>query len=120
MAANDVQLPMIDLSGYLNPTSPQDRDEVIAKVRKACNEFGFFQVKGHGVTLEQQRGLFRGMSNFFSQSTEEKLKYSFLEHPCRRGYEASGMSLRDGDSMADAKEVGAVSWTLLLDSIFVG
>lgn len=30
---------------------------------------------------------------------------SFLENPCRRGYEAAGMSLREGDPLPDAKEV---------------
>ena len=105
MAANGVHLPTIDLSGYLAPKSPEDKARVVAQVREACNEFGFFQLKGHGVTLEQQQGLFWGMDNFFSLPKEEKLKNSFLENPCRRGYEASGMSLRDSDKMADSKEV---------------
>jgi len=106
MATNDIQLPVIDLSEYITPRSPAGRDKVIAQVRDACSKFGFFQLTGHGVTLEQQRGLFRGMDNFFSLAAEEKLKYSFLENPCRRGYEASGMSLRDTDVVADSKEVG--------------
>ncbi|KAH8667029.1 2OG-Fe(II) oxygenase [Xylariales sp. PMI_506] len=104
MAAAALQLPLIDLSGYLAPKSPEDRDRVIAQVRDACSEFGFFQLKGHGVTLQQQQGLFRGMHNFFNLPAEDKLKYSFLENPCRRGYEASGQSLRDTDVIADSKE----------------
>lgn len=113
MAANDLQLPLIDLSRYIAPKSPGDRDKVIAQVRDACSEFGFFQLKGHGVALEQQQRLFQSLDNFFGLPKEEKLKYSFLENPCRRGYEASGMSLRDGDAMADAKEVPLPVFPLL-------
>ncbi|RYP10536.1 hypothetical protein DL764_000589 [Monosporascus ibericus] len=31
---------------------------------------------------------------------------SFLEDPCRRGYEVPGMSLREGDPLPDAKKPG--------------
>lgn len=41
-------------------------------------------------------------------SKEDKRKLSYLENPCRRGYEASGISLRDGDAMPASKEVRAL------------
>ena len=105
MSEDDVKLPIIDLSGYIAPKSPQDRDRVIAEVRNACTEYGFFQLKGHGVPLNLQQGLLKSLKTFFSMPKEEKLKLSYLENPCRRGYEASGMSMRDGDAMPDSKEV---------------
>jgi isopenicillin N synthase-like dioxygenase len=105
MAADDSVLPIIDLSGYINPKSPGDQEQVIAQVRDACGRYGFFQVKGHGVPLKAQEGLIQGLSNFFSLPKEEKLKLSFLKNPCRRGYEASGDSIREGDAFPDSKEV---------------
>lgn len=74
-------------------------------MRDACQQYGFFLAKGHGVSLEAQQSLIRGLQIFFSLPKEEKLKMSFLENPCRRGYEASGMSHRAGDALPDSKEV---------------
>lgn len=105
ISTEDVVLPIIDLSGYLAPKSPGDRKQVIAEVRDASRQYGFFQVRGHGVPLNLQRDLLRSMNNLFNLPKEEKLKMSFLENPCRRGYEAAGMSLREGDPLPDAKEV---------------
>ena len=105
MSEDDIQLPIIDLSGYINPKSPEDKEKVIAEVRDACKDYGFFQVKGHGVPLETQQGLLESIKTLFSLPKEEKLKLSYLENPCRREYEASGMSMREGDAMPDSKEV---------------
>lgn len=105
MSADDSQLPTIDLSGYIAPKSPEDKEKVIAQVRDACRDYGFFQVKGHGVSLSLQQELLKSLGRLFSMPKEEKLKLSYLENPCRRGYEASGMSVRDGDAMPDSKEV---------------
>lgn len=107
MSKDDVVLPIIDLSGYLNPNSPEDSERVIEQVRDASRQYGFFQVKGHGVPLSLQQDLLRSMDHLFSLPKEDKLKMSFLENPCRRGYEAAGMSLREGDPLPDAKEVQA-------------
>ena len=105
MSEDDIKLPIIDLSGYLAPKSPQDRERVIAEVRAACAEYGFFQLKGHGVPLKLQQELLKSLGTLFRMPKEEKLKLSYLENPCRRGYEASGMSMREGDAMPDSKEV---------------
>lgn len=105
MSPADVALPIIDLSGYLAPKSQEDKQRVIDQVRDAARQYGFFQVKGHGIPLSLQRDLLRCMDNVFSLPMEEKLGLSFLDNPCRRGYEASGMSHREGDALPDAKEV---------------
>ncbi|KAJ6009562.1 hypothetical protein N7522_004578 [Penicillium canescens] len=102
--SDEMNLPIIDLSGYLNPKSPEDREHVIAQVHDASQQYGFFQVRGHGVPPSLQYDLVRSMGNLFSLPKEEKLQMSFLENPCRRGYEAAGMSLREGDPLPDAKE----------------
>lgn len=103
-------LPIIDLDRYIHPTSCDQQDAVVAEVREACQKYGFFQVKGHGISSEAQEGLLLGLNRFFSLPKEEKVKLSFLKNPCRRGYEASGMSLRNGDALPDSKEVWMSPW----------
>ncbi|KAI0172767.1 putative 2OG-Fe(II) oxygenase family oxidoreductase [Hypoxylon sp. FL1284] len=104
MSSSTIALPIIDLSGYLNPKSPEDKERVVKEVRDAARQYGFFQAKGHGVPLSLQQDLIRCMGNVFNLPKEDKMKMSFLENPCRRGYEASGMSHREGDALPDAKE----------------
>ncbi|KAL7911484.1 2OG-Fe(II) oxygenase [Trichoderma velutinum] len=102
--SDEIVLPLIDLGPYLNPQAPGDQEKVIAEVRDACGKYGFFQVKGHGVPLKAQENLIQALSNFFSLPKEEKVKLSFLNNPGRKGYEASGMSIRVGDKLPDSKE----------------
>ena len=96
---------MIDLGGYLARSAAKDKERVVTQVRNAARDYGFFQIRGHGIPLSVQQDLLRCMDNIFGLPTEEKLKMSFLENPCRRGYEAPGMSHREGDDLPDAKEV---------------
>lgn len=105
MSSAENTLPTIDLSGYINPKSDEDKAQVIAQVREACEQYGFFQIIGHGVPLSAQQGLFRGIDNLFNMPKEDKMKLSFLNNMCRRGYEASGDTHRVGDALPDSKEV---------------
>ena len=105
MSTDQTALPVVDLSGYISPQNPADKARVIAEVRDVCGQYGFFQAKGHGVPVNLQRGLLKSIDTLFSLPEEEKLKLSFLENISRRGYEKSGMSLRDGDALPDSKEV---------------
>lgn len=107
MAPIDNELPLIDFSGYISPdATPESKAKVIKEVSDACARYGFFQLKGHGVPLEMQKAHLQALSNFFSLPKAEKMELSFLKDPCRRGYESSGDSLRDGDPLPDSKEVG--------------
>lgn len=105
MPTDQVNLPLIDLGGYINPKVPGDKEKVIAAVRDACTEFGFFQATGHGIPASLQKGLLSSINTLFELPDEEKLALSFLKNPSRRGYEKSGMSLREGDALPDSKEV---------------
>lgn len=103
-------LPLIDFSGYISPkATPESKAKVIKEVSEACARYGFFQLKNHGVPLVLQKAHLQALSNFFSLPKEEKMKLSFLKDPCRRGYESSGDSLRDGDPLPDSKEVSRVA-----------
>jgi isopenicillin N synthase-like dioxygenase len=105
MSDKAAQFPLIDISGYLNPTSPEDKARVIAQVRDAFKTVGFFQCTGHGVPVSLQRTMFKSLERFFSQPKEQKMEISVFKSRCRRGYEASGAHSRDGKAMPDAKEV---------------
>ena len=105
MSTDEATLPLIDLGRYMNPKLPGDKERVIAEVRDACAQYGFFQTKGHGIPLSLQRGLLQSIDTLFDMPKKEKRKLSFLENVSRRGYEESGMSLRDGDDLPDSKEV---------------
>lgn len=100
----DIKLPLIDLSGYINPKSPEDKERVINEVKDACTEFGFFQLKGHGIPMSLQKGLLKSIDTLFALPDEEKMALSYLKNQSRRGYEKSGMSLREGDALPDSKE----------------
>ncbi|KOS18160.1 putative iron/ascorbate oxidoreductase [Escovopsis weberi] len=102
--SDEITLPLIDLSGYINPRFPGDRERVIAEVRDACAQYGFFRATGHGIPMDLQKGLLKSIDAVFGMPREEKLKLSYLDNDCRRGYEESGMSLRDGDALPDSKE----------------
>ncbi|KAI0869485.1 2OG-Fe(II) oxygenase [Hypoxylon argillaceum] len=104
MSTDEIRLPIVDLSDYLRSDSLDKKEHVIAQIRDACKQFGFFQLTGHGIPLTLQHELFKSLDRLFKMPTEEKLKLSYLENPCRRGYEASGMSMRDGDPLPDSKE----------------
>lgn len=101
----EITLPLIDLSGYINPQKPGDKERVIAEVRDACAQFGFFQTTGHGIPLSSQQDLLTSIDTLFALPKEDKRELSFLKNVCRRGYEESGMTLREGDALPDSKEV---------------
>ncbi|KAL6860459.1 hypothetical protein ACO1O0_004487 [Amphichorda felina] len=104
MSDKAAQFPLVDISGYLNPTSPEDKAQVIAQIRDAFKTVGFFQCTGHGVPVSLQRDMFKSIERFFSQPKEQKMEISVFKSRCRRGYEASGAHSRDGKAMPDAKE----------------
>lgn len=115
--ADEFVVPTIDLSGYINPKSSNDKEEVITQVRDACRQYGFFQVKGHGVPIKTQQELIQSVRNVFDMPKEEKLALSFLKNSCRRGYEGAGDSLREGDALPDFKEVRVYSGTQCCNAV---
>lgn len=107
MSEKAAQFPLVDISGYINPTSPEDKAQVVAQIRDAFKTYGFFQCTGHDVPVSLQRDMFKSMERFYSLPKEEKMEISVHKSPCRRGYEASGVHSRDGKAMPDAKEVNS-------------
>jgi isopenicillin N synthase-like dioxygenase len=88
-------IPVIDLAAFLQDR--RDADAVVAEIRQACCEFGFFYAVGHGVDEDLQSRL-EGLSRqFFALDLETKLQIS-MEHGGRawRGYFPVGAELTLG------------------------
>ncbi|CAO2815142.1 unnamed protein product [Amaranthus hypochondriacus] len=73
-------IPTMDLSiiSSLNHLSNTNIDEklgaLIAEIAKACEEWGFFQVINHGVSLQKLESIKLAARKFFSLSKQEKMK----------------------------------------------
>ncbi|PIM99900.1 Iron/ascorbate family oxidoreductase [Handroanthus impetiginosus] len=66
------QVPVIDLSGILDPDR---RKEIVERVRIASETWGFFQVVNHGIPLSVLDSMTDGVQKFFDMDVEEKKKY---------------------------------------------
>ncbi|KAK7362688.1 hypothetical protein VNO77_04808 [Canavalia gladiata] len=71
-------IPVIDLSPITNNTvsDPSVIESLVKEIGNACKEWGFFQVKNHGVPLAVRQRVEEASRLFFAQSTEEKRKVS--------------------------------------------
>ena len=68
-----VTVPIVDVAPFLAGDAA-GRQRVVAEVRQACEEIGFFLIAGHGVPPSLVDGI-RGVTNrFFDLPLEEKLK----------------------------------------------
>ncbi|AES96068.1 putative oxidoreductase [Medicago truncatula] len=63
-------IPIIDLS-YCDGNNPSSL-EVIHKISKACEEFGFFQIVNHGVPDQVCTKMMKAITNFFELAPEER------------------------------------------------
>uniref|UniRef100_A0A1D1YAI9 S-norcoclaurine synthase 1 n=2 Tax=Anthurium amnicola TaxID=1678845 RepID=A0A1D1YAI9_9ARAE len=79
------QLPVIDLAVLLGEGRPSSRDEA-AKLRSACEDWGFFQLVNHGVGEEAVESMKAAMEGFFSQPLEEKMGSSEQRAGSIEGY----------------------------------
>lgn len=71
----DLEIPTVDLSS-LNSNDKATRKQLVAKVRAACLDWGFFHVIKHGVPVELLDRVQKQAQKFFSLPKEEKLKVS--------------------------------------------
>ena len=65
-----LQVPSIDISQGL------ENAEVITQLADACEQWGFFQITGHGVDTALRRDFFAAMGDFFALLSEEKNQLS--------------------------------------------
>ncbi|PRQ36490.1 putative non-heme dioxygenase domain, isopenicillin N synthase [Rosa chinensis] len=74
MPSSVFQFPIIDLPGITHGNSAL-RDEVIEKVRHACQKLGFFQVVNHGIPVNVLDEVIRGIREFHEQDSELKKEF---------------------------------------------
>ncbi|KAK6919480.1 Non-hem dioxygenase N-terminal domain, partial [Dillenia turbinata] len=73
--ATNTSIPVIDLSG-LDGSDDQRRLLTIKEIGSACEEWGFFQVKNHGVRISLMEEMVKAVEEFFNLPFEEKNKYA--------------------------------------------
>src|SRR5262245_22572 len=94
-------LPVVDIRPLISRT--EGYSSVATEIGKACREFGFFYVIGHGVDQSLQGRLEEVSRKFFSQPLETKLEISMARGGrAWRGYFPVGGELTSGK--ADLKE----------------
>lgn len=64
-------LPVIDMEGV----DGERRGVVLRQIQKACEDWGFFQVKNHGVPLSLLKRMQEAATGFFNRPWEEKMSY---------------------------------------------
>src|SRR5262245_25940343 len=96
-----VRIPVIDVSSLTSGT--KDRHDVATEIGKACREWGFFYIVGHGVDEQLQYRLEKISRQFFAEALETKLAIRMaLGGKAWRGYFPVGGELTSGNP--DLKE----------------
>lgn len=101
MAEIKAEIPTIDIEPWLKGSDPES---VVSEVRSACMTYGFFQLTGHGISLDLQHKAFECSKRFFSLPLEQKLRLT-KDPLSGRGYEAIGSQALQAGDTPDQKEV---------------
>jgi isopenicillin N synthase-like dioxygenase len=78
-------IPIIDIAPFLDG-SPAGKREVAAALNRACEDIGFFMIKGHGVSPEMIDRTYATAEAFFHLPVGEKLKIRQPAPEISRGY----------------------------------
>ncbi|KAH7135909.1 hypothetical protein B0J11DRAFT_576464 [Dendryphion nanum] len=82
-------LPIIDISAFLQPASSAEaRQKVANSVNRACVDYGFFYLTGHGLPISKLEQIISLARDFFALPVEEKNKI--------KRYDAGGPEGGDG------------------------
>lgn len=101
-----VEIPIIDISGYL-AGNLKAKCRIVREFRNACENQGFLQVVGHSVPADLQSRYLASLAEFFALPAEEKEKVAQSKSKCHRGYEHIGgqkLDELDENATADQKE----------------
>ena len=94
LSSPPVTLPVIDISRFRGP----DREALLADLRAAAYEVGFFYVTGHGVAPDLQRRALDVAREFFALPEAARLEIENVNSPQFRGYTRTGTEHTGGKS----------------------
>jgi isopenicillin N synthase-like dioxygenase len=83
------------------PGAGDRHSELLQQVRTACAEWGFFQVKNHGVPLSVMTQMQQVVHEFLELPPEEKNKVSFTN--------PEGVTIEEGYTSRQGMSEGAIS-----------
>jgi isopenicillin N synthase-like dioxygenase len=70
---SSIRLPIVDIGPYLDPSSSTEaRKATASSIDKACREFGFLYVTGHGIPKQRLDDLLELGHKFFALSQDAK------------------------------------------------
>lgn len=76
-----VEIPIIDVSGYL-AGDVQAKGRIVDEFRNACENQGFLQVVGHSVPANLQSWYIASLVEFFALPAREKEKVAQSKSKC--------------------------------------
>ncbi|BCS21126.1 isopenicillin N synthase family dioxygenase [Aspergillus puulaauensis] len=96
-----IEIPVIDISGYLQNDKTKTR-EIVAALQSACKNPGFFQITGHSVSADLPA--LQSLQGFFSLPQDVKKQVHRSKSKCLRGYEVVGEQKLEAAMGGDQKE----------------
>ncbi|CAG8260614.1 unnamed protein product [Penicillium nalgiovense] len=114
---NPNEPPIIDFAPfYANDSTKED---LIHQIRRACEQFGFFQLINHAIPTELQTAVLQHSSEFFNLPLEAKEKYNQATGGFNRGYERLRSQNFEKRTKGDLKEGFYLGKDLPLDDAYV-
>ncbi len=98
-----IEIPVIDISGYLQNNEAKTRD-IVTAFRSACKNPGFFQITGHSVSAGLRAQTLQSLQEFFSLPQDVKKQVHRNKSECLRGYEVVGEQTLETAMGGDQKE----------------
>ena len=85
VAAEGAQVPVVDISPFLDG-DPVRRRAVIEAIALACEQVGFFVIRGHGVPERTVQSIYKYGREFFEQPLDKKIAIKRPAPGVSRGY----------------------------------
>src|SRR5262249_18623631 len=93
VADADAAVPIIDIAPFVHGDGAAGK-MVVATVKRACEQVGFFVITGHDVPQEKIRAVFAEGRAFFARPLDEKMRIKRPGPGISRGYNSlAGQSL---------------------------
>lgn len=89
---SDIQIPVIDISKFVNGTA-EEKAEIVKQVNDGCIQVGFLTIVNHGVPNQVIENIWKSTKNFFDSSIEEKEKLIFPQEKYPFGYNPMGSEI---------------------------